>query len=102
MVDAGITFTYVAKASGTDSVLTMLLNSNANDAMIDIAALEATPAYGVTGIRGPFKVSQIDRNEDDEDAVSFDVTLVECEDPFGFLAAAGSYSVSGTNYPAPP
>ena len=83
LLDYGISFQYVQKddaATGTDSVLVALLASLVSDTPMDIAMLDGPAATtGSTGIRGPFVVSQCDKSEDDEDAVVYDVTLVEIE-----------------------
>lgn len=81
LLDYEISFQYVQKDAGaTDTVLAALLDSLLNDTVLDIAMLDGPAATtGSTGIRGPFVVSQMDKSEDDEDAVVYDVTLVEVE-----------------------
>ncbi len=100
MIDAGITFTYVCRASGTDTVLTSLMTSLNSDTNMDIAMLDGPAATGATGIRGQFKVSQMDRNEDDEDAVSYDVTLVEVEASAADETTAGG-PINATSFTVP-
>lgn len=83
LLDYEISFQYIQKddaATGTDSVLAALLASLVSETALDIAMLDGPAATtGSTGIRGPFVVSQMDKSEDDEDAVMYDVTLVEIE-----------------------
>ena len=83
LLDFEISFQYVQKgdaATGSDTVLDALLDSLINDTELDIAMLDGPAGTtGSTGIRGPFTVSQCDKSEDDEDAVVYDVTLVEIE-----------------------
>lgn len=91
MLDVGFTFTYIVKGTGVaDTILDMLYDSLYNDTVLDMAALDKTSATGAKGIRGPFLVSQLNKTEDDEDAVSYECTVVECEDDVnaGFKADA--------------
>lgn len=93
--DIGFTFTYIVKGTAaTDAVLTALLASFHSETVMDIAALDRPAASGAKGIRGPFVVSQINKNEDDEDAVSYDVTLVEVEDDVNAGFNAASYTIT--------
>ena len=95
MRDIGLTFTYILRGNvATDTIFTALSNSYFTDSILDIAALDRPAGAGARGIRGPFVVSQFDRNEDDEDAVSYDVTLVEVEDDVNAAAIAGPYTMS--------
>lgn len=82
LMDYEISGQYVPKNKGqADTVFDALLDSFQNDTVLDIAMLDdAAATSGATGIRGPFVVSQLDRSEDDEDAVVYDFTLVEVED----------------------
>jgi hypothetical protein len=83
VMDYEISFTYVQSAAAglaADTVLTALLASFTAGTVMDIAMLSGPAATtGSTGIRGPFVVSEITKNEDDEDAVAYDVTLVEVD-----------------------
>jgi hypothetical protein len=93
--DIGLSFTYVVRgATATDAVLTALMASFNNDTVMDIAALDRPAGTGAKGIRGPFVVSQLNKNEDDEDAVAYDVTLVEVEDDVNANFNAASYTIS--------
>lgn len=93
--DVGMTFTYIVKSNDVaDAVLTALLDSYHNDTVMDLAALDRTAGTGAKGIRGPFVVSQIDRNEDDEDAVSYDVTVVEAEHDTETAFMAASFTIA--------
>lgn len=77
----GYSFTYiVGNLADTDTVLDALQDSFDNETVLDIAILDRAAGTGAKGIRGPFQVSQLDRMEDDEDAVTYDVTIVEVED----------------------
>lgn len=78
----GISFTYTPSSVGaSDAVLTKLQDSYTNRTVMDIAMMDrAIATSGSTGIRGPYVVQQFDRSEDDEDAVVYDVVLVEVED----------------------
>jgi hypothetical protein len=80
-LDYEITFQYIQKDAGAaDTIYDDLLDSLLNDTTLDICMLDGPAATsGSAGIRGPFVVSQLDKSEDDEDAVMFDVTLVEVE-----------------------
>lgn len=92
--DIGFSFTYVCKGkSATDAVLTALLASFNSETVMDVAALDGTATTGAKGIRGPFVVTQMNRNEDDEDAVSYDVTLSEVEDDVNANFNAASFTV---------
>lgn len=79
--DFEISGQYVLKnATVADTVYAALLASFMSDTVMDIAMLDTLVATtGATGIRGPFVVSQLDRSEDDEDAVVADFTMVEVE-----------------------
>lgn len=81
-LDYEISFQYVQKDAGaSDTVFAALLASLVSGTAMDICMLDGAAATsGSTGIRGPFVVSQLDKSEDDEDAVIYDVTLVEIED----------------------
>jgi hypothetical protein len=93
--DIGLTFTYIVRGNtATDAVLTLLLNSFNNDTVLDMAALDRPAGSGAKGIRGPFQVSQMNKNEDDEDAVSYDVTIVEVEDDVNANFNAGPYTMT--------
>jgi hypothetical protein len=93
--DMGFSFTYIVRGIvATDAVLTLLLNSFHNDSVIDMAALDRAAGSGARGIRGPFQVSQINKNEDDEDAVSYDVTVVEVEDDVNANFHASPYTIT--------
>ena len=64
----------------TDAILTKLQESFDTETVLDISILDRPSATGAKGIRGPFQVSQLDLSEDDEDAVTAEVTIVEVED----------------------
>lgn len=82
--DYGFSGTYVQKAdaaAATDSVFAALLASYTNGTAMDLALLDGPAATnGSTGVRGAFAVSKLDKSEDDEDAVVYDVEWVEVED----------------------
>lgn len=79
LLDYEISGQYVQGAAGAaDTVLDELIDSLENDTVLDICMLNGPAATsGNTGIRGPYVVSQLDKSEDDEDAVVYDFTLVE-------------------------
>lgn len=95
LLDNGITFQYVAADAGvSDTVATALLASLRSGTIMDIAMLDDDAGTtGATGIRGPFVVSEMNRSEDDEDAVVWDVTLVEVEDSTN-SAEVAAYTIS--------
>jgi hypothetical protein len=95
LLDYGISFQYVAKDAGvSDTVLTAILASLRSGTTMDIAMLDDDAGTsGATGIRGPFVVSECNRSEDDEDAVVYDVTLVEVEDSTN-SAETAAYTIS--------
>lgn len=79
--DFQISGSYIAAAAGvTDAVLDDLMDSLINDTVLDVAVLDGPASSGAKGFRGPFVVSQLDKSEDDEDASSYEFTLVEVED----------------------
>jgi hypothetical protein len=92
-----ISFTYAVKDVGmaSDTVLTALLDSFNNDTTMDIAMLDRPAGSNATGIRGPFVVSQMDRNEPDEDGVTYDVVLSEIDaEQAGTLWEAAPYTIA--------
>ncbi len=81
MREYGYTFTYVLKNLGdTDAIMVLLQASFDTESVLDVAILDKAAATGAKGIRGPFVVTQLDLSEDDEDAVTAEVTIVEVED----------------------
>jgi hypothetical protein len=95
MLDVGVTFTYVARpGTATDAVLTALLASLRSGTQMDIAMLDRPAGTGAKGMRGPFVVSAMPRNEDDEDAVSYEVTLVEVNHDTEDAFMAAPYTIS--------
>ena len=94
VLDNGWSFKYVPTDPGqTDTVLAALVASLEDGTQMDLAFLDTTAGSGAKGVRGPFVVSQMDRNEDDEDAVDYDVTVVEVEDVTND-AEVDSYTIS--------
>lgn len=93
MLDVGITFTYIVR-DGTDTVLAALLTALRTAAVVDVAMLDRPAGSNATGIRGPFLVSQMNRNEDDEDAVTYEVTLVEAEHGTEVAFMAAPYTIT--------
>jgi len=94
LMDYEISGQYVPKNAGqADTVFDDLLDSFQNDTVLDVAMLDqAIATTGATGIRGPFVVTQLDRSEDDEDAVAYDFTMVEVEDDT--IPETDTYTVS--------
>jgi hypothetical protein len=88
-MEFGVTFKYHAKKAGaTDTVLAKLEDSFINESVLDciwldqpLVAPSGSSAIGTTakGIRGPYVVAKFDRDEADEDGVSYDVELVEVD-----------------------
>lgn len=77
-----ITFKYETKAdpAGTDAVLAALQASFDAETLMDCAFTDqAIATVGAKGVRGPFVVTQLDRDEDDENNTSYDVTLKEVD-----------------------
>jgi len=95
MLDVGLTFTYIQRAAtATDTVLASLIASLYTDTVLDLAALDRPAATGAKGIRGPFSVSAMPKNEDDEDAVSYEVTVVEVTDDANPSFIADAYTMA--------
>jgi hypothetical protein len=95
MLDVGMTFTYIQRAAtAADTILASLFNSLYTDAVLDLAALDRPAGTGAKGIRGPFAVSAMPKSEDDEDAVSYEVTVVEVTDDANPTAIADAYTMS--------
>jgi len=89
----GFSFTYVVKGiADSDAILVLLQESFDDETALDIALLDRPAGTGAKGIRGPFQVSQFDRNEDDEDAVTYEVTVVEVED--SAIGECDNYTIS--------
>lgn len=93
MLDVGVTFTYVVR-DGTDTVLAAILAALRAATVLDIALLDGPAGPAATGIRGPFFVQAANRNEDDEDAVTYEVTLVEAEHPQETAFMAAPYTIT--------
>lgn len=93
MKEYGYSFQYVVKSLGaSDAVLALLQDSFDDEVVLDIAILDRPAGTGAKGIRGPFQVSQFDRSEDDEDAVTYEVTVVEVED--ATIGECDNYTIS--------
>lgn len=92
----GFAFTYIPKDIDlTDAILVALQASFDSGTVMDIALLDRTAAVDATGVRGPFVVQQFDRNEDDEDAVVYDVVLVEVDaEQTGALWETENYTIT--------
>lgn len=79
---SGISFKYQTKRDPAlaDALLAAFQDSFDNDTMLDLAFVDRDIALsGSTGIRGPFVVSQFDRDEADESNTTYDVTIVEID-----------------------
>jgi hypothetical protein len=91
----GFSFTYLVKnLDSEDAILAALQDSFDNETVLDIAILDRAAGAGATGIRGPWQVSQLDRSEDDEDAITYDVTIVEVEDDD--IGEVDNYTIAGS------
>lgn len=85
-----MSFKYQAKRAGlADTVFDALNASFLNETKLDVLFLDqpltvptGNAAIGTSakGVRGPYVVTKFDRDESDEDGVSFDVELAEIED----------------------
>jgi hypothetical protein len=73
-----ITFPYY-KRVGTDTVWNKLRDSLLNGTVIDLFALDADPTDLAYGFRGPYRVSKMGKGEPVNDAVQYDVELVEVD-----------------------
>ncbi|MGN6547720.1 MAG: hypothetical protein ACTHK7_21910 [Aureliella sp.] len=91
----GFSCTYLVKKPGsTDAILDALIDSFDNGTVLDFAILDGAPTTGAEGIRGPFVVQQMDRDEPDEDAVTYDLVLVEVDaEQGGTLWETDAYTV---------
>lgn len=81
-VKYSVTFKYHTKSpAGTaDTVEAALLNAFRNDADVEMAFMDrAIATVGATGIAGFFRIVKMDRDEADEDNVSYDVELVPAD-----------------------
>lgn len=93
MLDVGVTFTYIVSQT-TDTVLAAILAALRAGTVLDIALLDKAAGATATGIRGPFLVSAANRSEDDEDAVVYEITLVEAEHATETAFVAAPYTIS--------
>lgn len=78
----GVTFKYETKRdpSVEDLHLAALLDSFENDTMLDLAFTDqAIATVGAKGIRGPFVVVSMPKDEAEESNSSYDVTLAEID-----------------------
>lgn len=78
----GLSFKYHTKKdpSLADATLAALQASFDDETMLDLAFVDqAIATSGATGIRGPFVVSQFDRDQADESNTTYDVSLVEID-----------------------
>lgn len=73
-----ITFPYYKRA-GNDTVFNKLRDSLTNGTVIDLFALDADPTDIAEGFRGPYRVSKMPKGEPVNDAVQYDVELVEVD-----------------------
>lgn len=88
-------FTYVARDAGeTDANFVLLQASFDNETLMDLSFLDKAAGTGAKGVRGPFVVTKLDRNEDDEDAVSYDVEVSEIDaDQTGVLWEVDNFTM---------
>lgn len=91
-----LSFKYETKRAPTaaDTVFAALLDSFTNDTVLDIACTDqAIGTSGAKGIRGPFVVTQFDRDEADESNTAYDVTLKEVDhEESGSLVEVAAYA----------
>ena len=94
-------FQYVPAKAGSaaataDTVLAALEASLENELTLDAAFMDrAIATVGAKGVRGPMMCTKLDRTEDDESSVVFDVELVEVEheDSAGALVEIAPYTI---------
>lgn len=89
-LDFGVTFKYhIKKAGSTDTVAAKLQDSFINETVLDciwvdqpLIAPVGSSLIGTSsnGFRGPYFVSKFDRDEADEDGMTYDVELSEADD----------------------
>ncbi len=89
-------FQYVSKDAGeTDSVFALLQASLITTRKWTLAFLDKAAGTGAKGVRGPFVVTKLDRNEDDEDAVTYDVEVSEVDaEQTGTLWEVDNYTMA--------
>lgn len=100
-LEYGFSFQYVPARAGSaaaaaDTVLTALENSLENEAILDVAFMDrAIATVGAKGVRGPMMCTKLDRKEEDENSIVFDVELVEVEheDNAGALIEIAPYTI---------
>jgi hypothetical protein len=100
-LEYGWTFTYTPAKAGSaaataDTVLTALENSLENETVLDVIFIDRALVTGAKGVRASVQCTKMDRKEDDEDSVTFDVelVLVEDEDTGGALREPIAYTVA--------
>jgi hypothetical protein len=96
----------VKKAGVADTLFDKLEDSNRNEVVLDVffanqplTAPTGSTAIGTAakGLRGPVVVEKFDRDEADEDGVSYDVNLVEVDhEESGALVEIAAFSVTVT------
>lgn len=76
-----ITFKYETKRDPTltDTVFAAIQASFDSETVMDFVVVDRAMGVGAVGVRGPFVVTQLDRDEDDESNTSYDVTLKEVD-----------------------
>jgi hypothetical protein len=99
-IEQGFSFVYQPKKSTlSDNVLAALEGSLDSETILDVLFLDGlVTTAAVKGVRCPVMCSKLDRKEDDEDAIQFDVELVEVEDydDSGDLRESVAYTVAGS------
>jgi hypothetical protein len=101
-LEYGFSFEYVPAKAGSgaasaDTVLTALEASLENETILDAAFMDrAIATSGAKGVRGPMMCTKLDRKEDDESSIVFDVELVEVEqeDGSGNLVEIAPYTIT--------
>lgn len=101
-LEYGFSFQYVparagSQAASADTVLTALEASLENETILDALFLDrAVNVTGAKGVRGPMMCTKLDRKEEDENSIVFDVELVEVEheDGSGALLEIAPYTVA--------
>ena len=100
-LEFGFSFTYIPARAGSaadtaDTVIDELEESLDDETILDVCFMDRAVSGAATGVRGYVQVTKMDRKEDDEDNVSYDVELVEVEeyDGSGDLVEFDTYTTS--------
>ena len=100
-LEFGFSFTYILARAGSaadtaDTVVDELEDSLDSETILDVCFMDRAVTGAAAGVRGYVQCTKLDRKEDDEDNVSYDVELVEVEeyDGSGDLVEFDAYTTS--------